>query len=140
MVRIRCARCRLGKYLFHEKYAGRFLGGFVSTEEDNVMRAFFGAGGSPKDPNDNCMVDPGTNTIATATIGGNYDGPTYRAGLKDAVENVAGRETTAFYVMPGTPHMHLWRGRYYETNQVGTTLADWVGNVVAEKPSHVGAL
>ncbi len=45
----------LGTYLFKQKYAGRKVGGMISSVEDGVIRAFYGPGLN------NCTTDPGSN-------------------------------------------------------------------------------
>lgn len=120
----------LGDYLFHNKYKDRALGGLISSVEDGIIRAFFGAG------NDDCKADPGTNTILSALNLGGYSGQEYRDGLKDVVDFV-GKDKISTYFIDSWEHMHLWRARYYQAVG-GVTIADWLGKVLEDKPTHVG--
>ena len=131
-----------GQYLFHEKFKGRMLGGFVSSLEDEVIRGFYSPGlnateGGP----DNCTLDPTGEIVKTAIIGGAlYTGEKFHEGLADAIDNVVKRGTVGFYTIPGTAHMHLWRDRYYEKNGNAQTIAEWVKDVLDGKPTENGEL
>jgi hypothetical protein len=130
-----------GNYLFHQKYKGEFLGGFVSTKSDQIIRAFFAPGlnataGGP----DNCTLDPGGNTVWSALFAGQYDGAKFTAGLKDVMDNVVGPDSAAYYVWHGETHMHLWRDDYLDTNGTNMTLADWVKDILNHKNTRVGDL
>jgi hypothetical protein len=121
----------LGAFMFKEKYKDRVLGGMISAVEDGVIRAFYGPGLN------NCSNDPGTNAILSALNLGGYSGADFRAGLKDVVDYVGQDKVHTFFI-PSWEHMHLWRARYYETIN-GTTIAAWLGNLLADKPvQHVG--
>jgi hypothetical protein len=118
------------------------LGGFVSSVEDEIIRAFYAPGLSADGsfPGD-CSLDPAANTIQEATTGGGpYTGAKFHEGLADVLDNVVGRDSVGYYALQGTAHMHLWRPRFYETNGAGQTMADWVKDILAEKPTHDGDL
>jgi Pectinacetylesterase len=123
----------IGTYLFKEKYKDRVLGGMISAVEDGVIRAFYGPGLGE------CTNDPGTNAILSALNLGGYSGADFRAGLKDALDFVGKDKVHSFFI-DSWEHMHLWRARYYDTIN-GTTIAAWLGNILADKPpQHVGSL
>jgi Pectinacetylesterase len=131
----------LGQYLFHEKYGDRFVGGVISTDADQIIRAFFAPGlsataGQP----DDCTLDPGGNTVASALFLGRYEGSKYHAALKDVMDNVVGWDKAATYFWNGEGHMHLWRPDYYNTNGNQHSIAEWLGSVVAGKLTHEGKL
>jgi hypothetical protein len=132
-----------GDYLFHQKYKDRMLGGFVSSVEDEIIRAFYapGLGSDGSFPGD-CTLDPSANTIEEAVIGGGpYTGAKFHEGLVDVMDNVVGRDSVAYYALPGTAHMHLWRPRFYEIADGATmTMAEWMADVLAEKATHQGNL
>jgi hypothetical protein len=122
----------LSDYIFHKKYAGRMLGGAVSTKEDEVIRAFFAPG------NDNCSVDPAINTVFSALyLSDAYPGSKFSAGLKDAAESF-GLDQLGYYGWSNSTHMHLWRPDYYVDNGTGTVMADWVADILAGKNTKVG--
>jgi hypothetical protein len=131
-----------GTYLFNQKYAGRMLGGFVSSQKDEIIRGFYSPGlsataGQP----DDCSLDPTWETVQVAVIGGaRYDGEKFKAGLKDVIDNVVGQGKVATYTIPETPHMHLWRDRYYQENGNGQTIAAWVKDVLDGKATKRGEL
>jgi hypothetical protein len=125
----------LGHYIFNEKYKGRFLGGAISTTQDQVIKLFFSLG-----------LEECTNLVLldlpTAAVLGlsSYPDERYPAGLKDFVENVSGRDKVSSYIMQGDTHQHLFRPRYYEMNDVGKSIADWLGDTLEEKVQHLGTL
>ncbi len=130
-----------GEWLFHQKYKGRMLGGFISSLEDEIIRAFYAPG------LDDCSVDPTANTIKEAVIGSaggllgtEYTGQMFHEGLKDVIQNVVKRGTVGFYTIPNTPHMHLWRPRFYEKNGNAQTMAEWVQDILDEKATEQGTL
>jgi hypothetical protein len=123
----------LGTFMFKEKYKDRMLGGMISAVEDGVIRAFFGAG------LDDCKADPGINTIASALNLGGFSGQQYRDGLKDVVDFV-GRDKVSSYMIGSWEHMHLWRARFYEPNGNGKTIAEWLGDVIDGKATHLGTM
>jgi hypothetical protein len=124
----------LGTYLFKEKYKDRMLGGIISSQEDEIVKVFFSAGLR------NCSTDTFLEAIAQITGLGAYMTGRFPKGISDAITNVAGADNTAYYLLNGSRHMHLQRPRFYEDNGVGQTLAAWVGDVIAEKPTHRGTL
>ena len=131
-----------GNYLFNEKYAGRMLGGFVSSQKDEIIRGFYSPGLSATDGQpDDCTLDPTWETVQVAVIGGaRYSGDKFKEGLKDVIDNVVGAGKVATYTIPETPHMHLWRDRYYQENGNGQTIAAWVKDVLDGKATKRGEL
>jgi hypothetical protein len=110
-----------------QKYPGRVLGGGVSSNQDEVMKLFFGAGLNE------C-------TMPALFAMGSYPLDRYPLGLTDFIENVLGGDKAGSYMTEGTTHQHLFRPRYYEENGVGMTLAAWVGEILNDNPVHVGVL
>jgi len=131
----------LGSYLFKYKYADRMLGGFISSLEDGIIRGFYAPGlNATEGQPDDCTLDPGGNTVFSSFLLGRYDGATFHAGLKDVIDGVVGRDKIGYYVLEGEPHMHLWRPRFFETNGNDQSMAAWVADILAGKPSHQGSL
>jgi hypothetical protein len=124
----------LGTYLFKEKYKDRIMGGMVSSAQDDIIRLFFSAG------IDNCTTDPGVQAFAMLIGPGDFTPATFKSGLADAVNNVAGADHVGYYVIPGGAHMHLWRSRFYSDNGVGGTMASWVADIIGAKATHRGSL
>ncbi|HEX6243770.1 MAG TPA: pectin acetylesterase-family hydrolase [Polyangiales bacterium] len=124
----------LGTYMFKEKYASRMLGGVITSNQDEVVKVFFSAG------LDGCTVDTGLEAIAQTAGLGRYPGDRFPKGVNDVITNVAGADNVAYYVINGSRHMHLMRPRYYEQNNLGQSIADWVADVIAGKPTHRGTL
>jgi hypothetical protein len=124
----------LGTYLFKEKYKDRIMGGMVTSAQDDIIRLFFSAGIN------NCMTDPGIQALAMLFGPGDFTPMTFKSGLADVVNNVAGADHVGYYVIPGAAHMHLWRPRFYEENGVGGSMASWVADMIAAKATHRGSL
>jgi hypothetical protein len=126
----------LGTYLFKERFKDRVMGGVVSSAQDDIIRLFFSAGIS------NCTTDPGVQALVMLFGPGDFTPATFRSGLSDAVNNVAGASRVGYYVIPGASHMHLWRPRFYSDNGLGSgaTMASWVADVIAGMPTHRGTL
>jgi hypothetical protein len=132
----------LGDYMFHEKFAGRMMGGAISTRSDQIMRAFFGAGQNAEGPDkpDNCTQDPGGNTVFSAVLGdlaAAYPADKYAAGLNATME-FFGVDQLGVYAMHGDLHMHIWRPEYFLDSGTGTVMADWVADILAGKNTKVG--
>jgi hypothetical protein len=111
----------LGAY-FLRKFPdqNQVLGGFISSQEDEVIRLFYGA------PLPNC-------TPASFGAPGNY-----HAAIQDFRDNVADKRRFGTYFLPGTLHMHLWRPRFYETNGNSMTIAEWLGRILNNEPAQIG--
>lgn len=123
----------LGRYLI-DKYGNRGLGGGISSLEDEVMKLFFSAG------NNNCTADSMTLALNAMSGRSGYPRDRYPAGLRDFFDNIVGRDVLGSYIVDGSTHQHLFRSRFFETNGVGTTLADWVGQILDGNAAHVGQL
>jgi Pectinacetylesterase len=127
----------LGTYLFKQKYKDRMMGGMVSSAQDDIIRLFFSAGIN------NCMTQPFDQALAMLFGPGDFTPATFKSGLADAINNIAGADRVGYYVL-GTPnnasHMHLWRPRFYDDNGVGGSMANWLGDVIAGKATHRGSL
>jgi hypothetical protein len=123
----------LGQYEVR-KYGNRVLGGGISSLQDEVMKLFFSAG------NNNCTTNTTLEAVAALTGRSTYPPNRYPAGLRDFLENVIGWEVGASYIVSGSTHQHLFRPRFYETNNTGVTLADWVRDVIQGEASHVGEI
>lgn len=124
----------LGGFIFKQKYKGQFLGGGVSTKQDQIIKLFFGMG------NDNCTASSTINGVGAFFTLSSLPPEVFPAGLKDFIENVAGKDQVGSYIMEGDLHQHIFRPRFYEQNGVGITLADWVGKILKHEAVHVGAL
>lgn len=124
----------LGDYIFRQKYAGRFLGGGVSTAQDEIIKLFFSLGLA------NCTKEGGSEAIAAFLGASEYPADRYPTGLKDFIEQVGARDQMSSYIIEGTQHQHIFRDRFYDENGVGMTMADFVAEILAANPVHVGAL
>ncbi|MET0341876.1 MAG: pectin acetylesterase-family hydrolase [Polyangiales bacterium] len=124
----------LGGYIFKQKYKGRFLGGGISSKQDEIIKLFFSLGLA------NCTKEGGSEAIASFLGASEYPADRYPTGLKDFIENVGGKEQLGSYMVEGTQHQHIFRDRYFEQNGVGMTMAEFVGKVLASEPVHVGTL
>ena len=124
----------LGEYIFRDKYAGRFLGGGISTKQDEIIKLFFSLG------LDDCSREGSTEAVGAFLGLSSYPEDRYPKGLADFIENVGSREQMGSYIMEGTLHQHLFRPRFYELNGLGTSLADWVASILDEQPVHLGSL
>lgn len=125
----------LGDFIFREKYGHRkVIGGGVTSKQDEVIKLFFSAGLN------NCSTSPVLEVVPAALGLGSYPADRYPAGLKDFLDNVSDRQKTASYGLEGTLHQHLFRDRFYEVNGTGVTIADWLGKILDDEPTHVGGL
>jgi hypothetical protein len=126
-------------YYFKQKYKGRFLGGAISTVNDEIIRAFFAPGmSSEAGQPDDCTLEPGINTVTSALALGQYDGEKYRAGLAEVADTLVGPEQMGTYMMAGENHMHLFRSRFYEKNGNTQTIAEWMTDILAKKNTKQG--
>jgi hypothetical protein len=127
------------KYYFGNKYKGRFLGGLITSVNDQIIRAFFAPGlsGTAGQPDD-CTLDPGFNTISSALLLGQYPGDRYREGLMDVADNLVGKDQIGYYGIPGDGHMHLWRPHFFEKNGNTQSIAEWLADILAKKPTKQG--
>jgi hypothetical protein len=123
----------LGHFIFKEKYAGRMLGGGISSTQDQIIKLFFSAG------LDGCATDTGAEAVASFLGAGSYPPERYPAGLQDFVDNVASAQSIGTYFIDSDLHQHLFRPRYYEQNGVGKTIAEWVGDLLHDQPERLGS-
>jgi len=123
----------LGQYEV-QKYGNRVLGGGVSSLQDEVMKLFFSAG------NNDCETNNYLEAVAAITGRSTYPVNRYPDGLRDFFENVTGWDITGSYIISGSTHQHIFRSRFYENNNVGTTIADWLGQVLQGNAEHVGLI
>jgi hypothetical protein len=93
--------------------------GVVSSEEDSVMRYFFGWG---------------ENTCKVAT----YGREKYAKALADLRDRhgFTPAQLGTFY-FPGKRHTHIYRDRFYSQPVGGVTLAKWTSDLIAGKPARV---
>jgi len=122
------------KYLLHEKYKGRVLGGMISSNQDEIMKLFFSPGLN------NCTTNVAVQAVAALRGLSLYPADRYPAGLRDFVENTIGRESCGSYVVDGISHQFLFRDEFYLENGVGMILADWITEIISGKAIHVGIL
>lgn len=127
------------KYYFSEKYKDKFLGGLITTVNDQIIRSFFAPGQSATDgAPDDCTLDPGLNTITSSLLLGQYSGEKYREGLADVADNLVGPNQIGYYAMAGDAHMHLWRTQFFEKNGNTQSIAEWLEDILAGKPTKQG--
>jgi Pectinacetylesterase len=126
-------------YYFKNKYQGKFLGGYVTKVNDQIIRAFFAPGlNSSAGQPDNCTLDPFLNTVVSAIGFNSYSGEKYREALADLTDKVVDPSQLGYYAMPGEEHMHLWRPRYFEKNGNTQSIAEWVADIINMKPTKQG--
>lgn len=107
-------------YLATRYPAARF--GLISGTEDQTFRSFYSYGYS-----------------ASCRIPGNMPGEEFRAGLLEVRSSMSAFDNFRTFYVPGD--RHTFTGSSLASTSVGgTTLTDWVGQLVAEDPSwpHVG--
>jgi len=124
----------LGDYIFRDKYRGRMLGGGISSKQDEIIKLFFSSGLNE------CKTSAALEAVPAFLGFGSYPADRYPAGLKDFIDNVAGRQSVGSYIVEGSQHQHIFRPRYFELNGVGTSMADFVGKVLDGEAVHVGSL
>jgi hypothetical protein len=113
---------------------GRIFGGIISSKQDEVMKLFYSAGLY------NCEANTSYEAAMSVAGRSSYPIDRYPAGLKDYIENVVGRTRGGSYIVDGSTHQHLFRPRFYEKNGSTMTLAQWVADIIAGKPTHIGEL
>ncbi|MFT3924311.1 MAG: pectin acetylesterase-family hydrolase [Myxococcales bacterium] len=124
----------LGHYIFKEKYAGRMLGGGISTEQDEIIKLFFSSG--LRECTNSALLE--TIPLFLGLTG--YPADRYPGGLRDFVQNIAGLDSVGSYIMAGSNHQHLFRDRFYSSNGLGITLAHWLAKTLDGEAVHAGAL
>jgi hypothetical protein len=95
------------------------IAGLVSSEQDSVMRFFFGWG------ENTCRVAPYTKEKYTQAL----------ADLRDGHGFTPAQLGTFFY--PGKKHEHIFRDRFYTEAVGGVTLAQWTADLIAGHPRRV---
>ncbi len=121
-----------GNYLYREKYPNRMVGGGISSAQDDIMKLFLSTG----------LNDCTTGSLV-ASVGGflqmsPYPPERYPAGMTDAMEFL-GVDRFGTYFMTGNKHQYLFRARYYEENDTGMTIAEWIGEFLNGNPVHMGS-
>jgi hypothetical protein len=122
---------------WHHKYKNARVG-LVSTVQDEVMRLFFASG------DNNCQSDN-----ATALSASPYPAAQYTMGLQDLVTTYQCTGALATYYIGGaltsafpypTYHQHIFRSEFYtaDTNDGGTTMAQWTANLLSGNLQVVG--
>jgi Pectinacetylesterase len=111
-----------------KRFQGRFSG-LIETTEDGIISGFFGAGTNP--------LGGGECTgIALLTPVG---GATFHAGLLEFRKAVSAYSTFGTYFPPGSQHTWLMGDSFYTGTLEGTSLRQWVADIVDEKGTkHVG--
>ncbi|MBN1655896.1 MAG: hypothetical protein JXA30_19170 [Deltaproteobacteria bacterium] len=107
------------------KNAERVLGGAISSVQDEVMKLFYSAGLN------NCTGSALTNMLS-------YPITRYPLALQDYLDNVINKNNVASYIVSGSTHQHLFRTRFYQDNGVGMTIAEWVGEILANRAPQIG--
>ena len=121
-----------GNYLYRGKYPERMIGGGISSAQDDIMKLFFSTG-----LND-CTTDSFVASVGGFLQMSPYPPERYPAAMMDAME-FFGLDRIGTYFMTGNNHQHLFRARYYEENDAGMTIAEWVGEILKDNPVHAGS-
>ncbi len=109
----------MGSYL-RRKFpdTSQVLGGIISSQEDEIITLFFGTAVPNCEPT-------------------YYDFGVYQSAIEDFRDNIAGRDRFGSYFIPGTLHMHIWRSRFYETNGLSMTIAEWLTKILNNEAVHI---
>jgi hypothetical protein len=109
----------LSKYLY-DKYQGRVLGGVVSSNQDDVVKGFYGKG------LDSCR----------ASIF--YPPERFPGGLHNVRDTLTDKTRTSSYFLNMINHVHLYRTRFYENNGLNMSIATWLDRTLQGQSVHVG--
>ncbi len=113
-------------YLAHIRTAFPAMrGGLYSTLGDQTIRSFAGYGWT--EGYNTC----GASSVAVATA-------TYTAGLNEIRTNMMATPGFGTFYIAGTSHTRLRSGSFYTTMIGGTTLPEWIADILAGTANHVG--
>lgn len=96
--------------------------GLISATADETIRMFY---------------DFGKNDCK-AGIPGSMPPARFEEGLLDARDQLASFESFGSYLFEGSTHTMIGSSRFYTHEVDGTSLRDWVADLLDGKPSHVG--
>mgnify|MGYP002777819800 CR=1 FL=1 len=97
------------------------LHGLISSEEDSIIRSFFGFG---------------ANDCAAALPA--MSGAEYKAGLYDLRDNyLKNSGTWGSFIQTGDAHTWIGVDAFYTAEVGGVRLVDWIADLLAGAPSHV---
>ncbi|HEX5660050.1 MAG TPA: pectin acetylesterase-family hydrolase [Polyangiales bacterium] len=136
-----CTECQqangggLGKVAkFLERKHPNFRVGLVSSTHDEVIRAFYAMG------LDNCSGFDTASPVPAVLI--SFPSDQYEAGLVGIRSTyMSGGRFASYYIngfLNNTYHQHIWRPRFYEAAQGGSTIAQWTTDFLAGKMNQVG--
>jgi hypothetical protein len=109
----------LSAYLYN-KYKGRLLGGFVSSNQDDVVKAFY---------------TKGLNNCASSPF---YPADRFPNGLHNVRDVLTDKARTSSYFINGINHVHTYRTRFYDTNGLSMSLASWLDKTLQGQSVHQG--
>jgi hypothetical protein len=116
-----------------DKYPSRVLGGFVDSDQDEIMKFFFSEGLQ------DCAF------IENPIVGlGSYPADRYPAALKNMLTELVDPSRMSTYVWSGDLHQNLFQtatdDRFYNTNGLDKTVAEWFAGLISGKWERIGVI
>jgi hypothetical protein len=119
-------------YLF-DKYPDNVLGGFVDSDQDEIMKFFFSEG------QESCsyIENPIVGLLA-------YPAERYPAGLSNLLTNQVDPKRLNSYIWSGDLHQNLFQtatdDRFYQKNGLDKTVAEWFATLITGQPERIGVI
>jgi len=116
-----------------DKYPDNVLGGFVDSDQDEIMKFFFSEG------LENCgfIENPIVGLLA-------YPADRYPAALKNMLTELVAPSRMSTYVWSGDLHQNLFRtatdDRFYQKNGLDKTVAEWFAGLISGKHERIGVI
>jgi hypothetical protein len=116
-----------------DKYPDNVLGGFVDSDQDEIMKFFFSEG------QENCAYidDPISGLLA-------YPSDRYPAALKNMLTELVPPSRMSTYVWSGDLHQNLFQtatdDRFYKKNGLDKTVAEWFAGLISGKHERIGVI
>jgi hypothetical protein len=116
-----------------DKYPDNVLGGFVDSDQDEIMKFFFSEG------QDNCsyIEDPITGLLV-------YPDDRYPAGLTNLLDKLIDPKRMSSYIWSGDLHQNLFQtdsdDRFYEKNGLDKTVAEWFATLITGQQERLGVI
>jgi hypothetical protein len=116
-----------------EKYPDQMLGGIVDSNQDEIMKFFF------SESLENCAYidNPIFGLLA-------YPPDRYPAALEHVIKDLVPAHALSSYIWEGDLHQNLFQtataDRFYQTNGLQKTVAQWVTTLLTGVPERVGVI
>ena len=116
-----------------DKYPDRVLGGFVDSDQDEIMKFFFSEG------LEECsyIENPIVGLLA-------YPPERYPAAVKNLITELVEPSRMSSYVWSGDLHQNLFQtatdDRFYQTNGLEKTVAEWFAGLVSGQHERIGVI